>query len=178
MYTSQKMDTRTKKLEGNKYSRLTVVRYSHSKNGQTYWECECECGGKITTRRNRLISGASKSCGCFNKERASIWLKKYASSDKHIGKGNPQWKGGDTSVGSIHQWLYRHFKKDRCETCGSNKNLDWALKKLKKYEHKRENFHVLCRSCHLKYDYTDERRAKMGRLLTQARIKNNSIINT
>ncbi len=37
-----------------------------------------------------------------------------------------------------------------------SKIYDWTKLKNKEYEFKRENFWMLCRSCHVKYDYTQE----------------------
>jgi len=56
---------------------------------------------------------------------------------------------------SIHAWLNRNFKKTVCqgiECCSPSKRLEWALKTEHNYEQKRDNFLVLCRSCHIKYD--------------------------
>lgn len=166
------IDPRIKKLTNSRFNKLLVVSYSHSsKYGQTYWNCVCDCGNKKVVRRSHLISGSTVSCGCYNKQRASKWLKSYANSDKHKGHGNPQWKGENASHNSIHQWLNRHYKKEICSYCNiKNKKLDWALLKGKKHSHNRDNYTPLCRSCHLKYDYTDERRRKIGKLLNLARI--------
>ena len=67
------------------------------------------------------------------------------------GKHNPQ-----SNYASTHNWLKFHFSKaDRCENidCPKTSNtFQWALLKCKKYEKKRENFIMLCRVCHCKYD--------------------------
>lgn len=83
------------------------------------------------------------------------------------------WKGAAADYGSIHQWLDRNFghQKKRCQECKNTKNLDWALKKGKKHNHKRENYFVLCRSHHLKYDYTIERKQKISRLMSDRKIE-------
>lgn len=84
---------------------------------------------------------------------------------------NSNWKPKSTNYHTIHSWLQTNFKKEKCEDCGStNKKFDWALKKGRKYLRKRENFKVLCRSCHLKYDCTKKRR-EMGKTLVQHRWK-------
>ena len=50
-------------LLGKVYGKLTVVKQisagKHSK-----WLCKCECGKYKEIRKDHLISGASKSCGC------------------------------------------------------------------------------------------------------------------
>jgi hypothetical protein len=77
---------------------------------------------------------------------------------------NYNWKKNSKNYSTIHSWLIVNFKKDKCESCGAtDKKLDWALLKGRKYLRKIENFKPLCRSCHLKYDYTKARREKVGR---------------
>jgi hypothetical protein len=64
---------------------------------------------------------------------------------------------------STHQWLNRHYKKTKCDFCDiTHKRLQWAVKKGCQIEKDRNNFIVLCSSCHQKYDYTEERRNKMS----------------
>jgi len=148
-------------IKGEKYNRLTVISFSEIRGTHAYWNCVCTCGNKVIVRGNLLRSGKSFSCGCYAKELSSIRLKNYTTSEKHKGKNNPAWKGKDAHVSSKHQWLVKHFIKEKCEHCGENKKpRDWALIKGKKYDHNRENFMSLCRSCHLKYDYTEERKIK------------------
>lgn len=54
---------------GNKYGRLTVVRYDHtSKTRGVYWFCICDCGCTTVANGNRMRSGRTKSCGCLKQE--------------------------------------------------------------------------------------------------------------
>ncbi len=49
-------------------------------------------------------------------------------------------------------------KADRCEMVDcprKNNKYEWALIKNKKYERKRQNFFMLCISCHKNYDMTE-----------------------
>lgn len=45
------------------------------------WLCVCECGAMSTVRGGHLKSGASVSCGCYQKEVASVSSKTHGSSD-------------------------------------------------------------------------------------------------
>jgi hypothetical protein len=51
-------------LSGNKYNKLTVVKYHHSKKSITYWTCLCDCGNYTVVPRSNLLNGHTKSCGC------------------------------------------------------------------------------------------------------------------
>lgn len=56
-------------LVGKKYGRLLVVKlHGISKQKQTVWECECECGNKKIVRIGTLISQHTRSCGCLKKD--------------------------------------------------------------------------------------------------------------
>jgi hypothetical protein len=59
-----------KDLTGQKFGRLTVVKYAGRDNQRmALWECMCECGNRIVTRGTSLRYGSSKSCGCLRLEK-------------------------------------------------------------------------------------------------------------
>lgn len=62
-------------LIGNKYHRLTVIEEDSKQN---YWICRCECGNVKSVRSDHLKHGATKSCGCLQKENSSKLGKIYA----------------------------------------------------------------------------------------------------
>lgn len=67
---------------GNKYGLLTVIdRAENNKNGRARWTCQCDCGNKIDVLGVTLRNGATQSCGCLQKERASM-----SNSISEIGK--------------------------------------------------------------------------------------------
>lgn len=69
-------------LIGQHFGRLTVIAEAEPGQGhKRRWVCRCECGGETTTDTYKLISGATKSCGCLTAERAR------ALHLKHGGKG-------------------------------------------------------------------------------------------
>jgi 5-methylcytosine-specific restriction endonuclease McrA len=69
------------------------------------------------------------------------------------GKNNYRWQYKNVSYSAIHKWLTRTYGKTiKCEKCGNNRFVEWALLKGKKYERKRKNFWRLCRKCHRQYD--------------------------
>ncbi len=62
---------------------------------------------------------------------------------------------------NIHQWIRYHFgKATKCTNVncdGQSKRYDWALIKGKQYERDINNYLELCRKCHIRYDFTEER---------------------
>lgn len=55
-------------LTGLKFYNLTVVGYSHNRDGQSYWLFRCDCGVEKVLRANIVKNGNTKSCGCFQIE--------------------------------------------------------------------------------------------------------------
>ncbi len=82
-------------------------------------------------------------------------------------ENNFNWKGKSASYSAFHNYLINHYGNPlKCEHCkevgkkglGGRWNIDWALKKSFSHAQKRENYLGLCRSCHIKYDMTTEKR--------------------
>lgn len=54
---------------GDKFGRLVVIeKLQERKNYNRYWLCKCDCGNYKKVLDINLKIGATKSCGCFNKE--------------------------------------------------------------------------------------------------------------
>lgn len=58
-------------LVGQKFFRLTVLKFMGTIKGVSHFLCVCECGTEKIIRSNNLISGDTKSCGCWNRELVS-----------------------------------------------------------------------------------------------------------
>lgn len=57
---------------GNIYGYLTVIeRAPNNKDGRAMWKCKCKCGNEIIVLGKHLRSGNTKSCGCYQRERAT-----------------------------------------------------------------------------------------------------------
>lgn len=61
-----------------------MVRFAPERRSR-YWLCICECGSERTVFRSNLVTGRSKSCGCFN-------LEKVKEGRKHGMAGSPEAK--------------------------------------------------------------------------------------
>src|SRR5262245_17755818 len=59
-------------LAGCKFGKLTVGRRALNPR---FWHCECECGGRKLVRRDSLVTGNTKSCGCLRLVAALAALK-------------------------------------------------------------------------------------------------------
>ncbi len=58
-------------LVGKRFTRLTVISDAgnHPTTGESYWECQCDCGKTTKVTGYSLTSGNTKSCGCYHKIR-------------------------------------------------------------------------------------------------------------
>jgi hypothetical protein len=55
-------------LTGQVIGRLLVIKKATPRNGETYWDCLCECGNKTIIYHYSLAGNKTKSCGCIQKE--------------------------------------------------------------------------------------------------------------
>lgn len=69
---------------GKRYSRLVVIKRDYQykiknnlHNQKTYYLCQCDCGNITTVSRESLLSGTTKSCGCYVKELGRKILLKH-----------------------------------------------------------------------------------------------------
>lgn len=57
-------------MEGRRFGRFTVLETVNPKiHSYVEYKCVCDCGNIRNVRTNHLISGASTSCGCYQKEK-------------------------------------------------------------------------------------------------------------
>lgn len=85
-------------LTGQRFFRLTVLKYAGSKNGHL-WECKCDCGKIKKVYGYDLKSETVRSCGCWKNEQAA---------ERAIQR--------NTRHSETHTRLYRiwHSMKQRC----------------------------------------------------------------
>lgn len=74
-------------IAGNKYGKLTVLKRVEnailpSGKQVTRYLCRCDCGNEKVVRKCHLVSGATISCGCAQKEKAKSLNRKHGYSNK------------------------------------------------------------------------------------------------
>ena len=86
-------------LLGNVYGKLTVTEFVEMKPKTSIWKAMCECGKETIVQRSNLTSGATTSCGCYQKE---------SVAKRSITHGN--------SIGGIKTATYKTWEsmKGRC----------------------------------------------------------------
>lgn len=72
---------------GTVFGRLTVISQAiptSEGNSYRYYPCKCSCGNTTSPRKDTLLNGQSKSCGCLAKEVASERARTHGLSKHRI----------------------------------------------------------------------------------------------
>lgn len=114
-----------KNLTGLVFGKLTVIEQDFSvKKAKLYWKCKCACGTIKTISGDGLVSGNSKSCGCYRKESASIRGKKYKGKNNHkyrhdLSEEDRSLARDRTLITGYREWSFNVKKRDNfiCQSC-------------------------------------------------------------
>lgn len=63
-------------ITGQKFGRLTAIRYDHSRKYLHYWLFQCDCETLKVIAKGVVTAGLTRSCGCLRRE--------YNNSEQHI----------------------------------------------------------------------------------------------
>lgn len=75
-------------LTGQKFGYLTVKSFAFysKKYKKNYWNCICDCGNEVQVAVASLMSGKTKSCGCYADTVRQNWIKtKRQAKGKYSG---------------------------------------------------------------------------------------------
>ena len=65
---------------GEKFNRLTVIEHHHTdKRWRKHYLCRCNCGNEKIIQGSLLVTGNTKSCGCYGRE--SRKLRNFLPND-------------------------------------------------------------------------------------------------
>ena len=82
--------SRVKDLTGQRFGRLTVIKFAGTKKGHAMWDCLCDCGKLCTTYGRMLVGGHKMSCGCLQKE---VHSRKWTTHGMSRTKAYKVWEG-------------------------------------------------------------------------------------
>jgi hypothetical protein len=114
-------------ITGNKYSRLTAIKYIGKDNlSRRVWECACECGNKANVALSALKCGNTKSCGCLKIDSAKNLSTKHGKcgtgaykswshmKSRCLDKNNTHWgRYGGRGIKVCKDWLvFENFYRD------------------------------------------------------------------
>ena len=120
-------------LTGNKYGYLTVLNRSENVNRRTMWDCQCKCGNIKSINSYSLLTGKTKSCGCFRDNfkithgmsNTPIYSSWECVIQRTSNPKDPHYKDyGGRGITVCKRWLkFENFYKDMGER-PKNKTLD------------------------------------------------------
>ena len=109
-------------LVGKRFGRLLVTGKAESrivKNGsRVLWYCKCDCGNVHKAASGNLLSGATKSCGCFLSDMMRIRMTNPNLTDEERRLNQER-----RLVPGIRQWRAGVYKRDHytCLACGDDR---------------------------------------------------------
>lgn len=100
---------------GKKYGMLTAIDKTYPLGGKTSFIMKCDCGKIKTIRTGDILSGRTKSCGCY---------RRHFYEEK---QNNPNYRHG---FGSSYNPFYRVFLgiRQRCENANNNSFIDYGCR--------------------------------------------------
>lgn len=109
-------------LTGQKFGKLTVIKYDHTEKpvGKSFWLCECECGKETVVYSGHLKNGHTKSCGCLQvdiitkRSNGNTWGRKYETSQ--ISSAKHAWQASYTDGCSFETFMI--LSQQPCYYCG------------------------------------------------------------
>lgn len=70
-------------LTGQRFGKLVVLNYDHSKNG-AYYLCKCDCGKNKIIKGTSLTRGLTSSCGCKSRKMSLERSTKHGMSNTRL----------------------------------------------------------------------------------------------
>lgn len=87
-----------------------VERKKNDKHGKAQWLCKCECGGETIAHTSHLTTGHTKSCGCYNRETASMVNMKHGhSKNKHPSLTYMCWQSMKSRCENVNETGYQNY---------------------------------------------------------------------
>lgn len=137
-------------ISGRRYGRLVAIRFIEVRDGNAWWECQCDCGNTFVGRVSYLQGGENKSCGCLRAEMRNKAKKVVEKKPrKPVLRWTPTWMIGrtygrytvvehDASRSNRDYWMCRcvcgteksvlggHLRSGRTASCGCLMKEHWA----------------------------------------------------
>lgn len=116
-------------ISGKRFGRILVLKYV----GNSRWLCRCDCSNEKIIRRDALIQGRTKSCGCFQKEIAAKQVRQRSLKHGDFGtKLYGIWAGMKRRCYNSRTKYYKDYGGRGITVCDEWKNdyskfKEWAL---------------------------------------------------
>jgi hypothetical protein len=129
-------------LGGKQFGRWTVLErgetYTDTKGKRrSQWLCRCECGTEKLVLQDNLVRGLTKSCGCYEKERARELISKNRPKGTEHGMSDTRiykiWDGIKQRCYRTYSSVYEYYGGRGITVCDEWKEdfmsfYTWAMK--------------------------------------------------
>jgi len=105
-------------IAGQRFGRLVAIERNGRVAGSSLWLCRCDCGNYSTVGMSRLVTGGTRSCGCWRNK----WILKHSHClngrkspeysawstliQRCTNPNNPRWDSyGGRGIGVCKRWL-------------------------------------------------------------------------
>ena len=120
--------SRFEDLTGRKFGRLIVIERDVTSR-RTKWICKCECGNIKSVQATHLKSGATTSCGCYQKEKAKKANTKHGYTGTSL---HHRWKAIIQRCNNPKAEKYKDYGARGITVCEEwlkfENFLEWSLK--------------------------------------------------
>lgn len=127
---------RTIDIAGKRFGRLVAIGLVNVRNSKPSWECRCDCGAVVVVRKSNLVTGHTKSCGCYQAELATERLEelkkkvemrfdevgntygKLTVVERVHGTKGPMWFICKCECGNTHKVAGYRLRNGNTKSCG------------------------------------------------------------
>ena len=114
-------------LTNKKYGRLLVIEKDNTSK-RTKWICKCKCGKMKSIYHSHLISGATTSCGCYQKEKAKEYKTKHNMTHTSL---HNRWKSMKQRCLNANCKAYKNYGARGIKICDEwlefNNFYNWSI---------------------------------------------------
>ena len=142
---------------GDIFNYLTVIEY-FKKLG---WKCVCRCGNFCFVKSHNLLTGKTKSCGCYHKlVMSKIKGKNHYNYNHNLSKEEREDNKNRTMSPKLKKWRLKVYKRDNytCKCCGTiggklTAHHIHSYRSNKKLRYITSNGITLCVKCHKEFHH-------------------------
>jgi 5-methylcytosine-specific restriction endonuclease McrA len=141
-------------LEGRRFGRLMVVSRAGSKWKKALWLCRCDCGNEKVILSRALVSGSTRSCGCYHKE---VWQELLRNPD--LTDEERELRRERRVDPRTVEWRKKVYERDGyvCQACGDGRGGNLVAHHKESWDRNKElrfdvaNGTTSCEPCHKEF---------------------------
>lgn len=118
-----------KDITGQKFGRLTAIKYLGIEKHKAVWLCKCECGNTVEVPSNSLTCNNTKSCGCLHHD---MMLKRNTKHNKRNTRLYNIWANMKQRCYNENNTAYKNYGERGIDVCDEWKDdfmafHNWAM---------------------------------------------------